>query len=59
MQAFQDTGSSEEYITFKENFQIKKNKNGNFSKSIGDGIKYPRNIQIIDKSKNFKIDSKL
>jgi len=30
MQAFQDTGSSEDYIIFKENFQIKKNKNGDF-----------------------------
>jgi len=56
MQAFQDTGSSEEYLNFKENFQIKKNKNGDFSKSRGDGMKYPRNIKIID-NLNFKIDS--
>jgi ribonuclease J len=56
MQAFQDTGSSEEYLNFKENFQIKKNKNGDFSKSRGDDIKYPRNIKVID-NLNFKIDS--
>lgn len=57
MQAFQDTGSSEDYIIFKENFQIKKNKNGDFSKSRGDDIKYPRNIKIFDNLKNFKIDT--
>jgi ribonuclease J len=57
MQAFQDTGSSEDYITFRENFKIKKGKDGNFSKCIGDEVKYPRNIQIIDNSKKFNIDS--
>ena len=57
MQAFQDTGSSDDYIIFEENFQIKKSKNGEFCKSKGDGTKYPRNIQVIDNSKNFKIDS--
>jgi ribonuclease J len=56
MQAFQDTGSCEEYVIFKENFQIKKNKNGDFSRCKGDGMKYPRNIQVID-NLNFKIDS--
>jgi len=56
MQAFQDTGSSEEYLNFKENFQIKKNKDGDFSKSRGDAVKYPRNIKVID-NLNFKIDS--
>jgi len=57
MQAFQDTGSSEEYIVFKENFKIKNNKNGDFSKCIGDEIKYARKINIIDNSKNFNVDS--
>jgi ribonuclease J len=56
MQALQDTGSSEEYITFKENFQIKKNKKGESSRCKGDDIKYPRNIKVIKNSK-FKIDS--
>ena len=57
MQAFQDTGSSEEYITFKENFQIKKNKNGEISRTRGDDMKYPRKINVFQDSKNFKIDS--
>ena len=57
MQAFQDTGSSEDYIIFKENFKIKKNKDGDFSKCIGNEVKYPRNIHILDNSKNFNIDS--
>jgi len=57
MQAFQDTGSSEEYITFKENFQIKKNKNGEISRAKGDELKYPRKINVFEDSKKFKIDS--
>ena len=57
MQAFQDTGSTEEYITFKENFQIKKNKNGEISRTRGDDMKYPRKINVFQDSKNFKIDS--
>jgi len=57
MQAFQDTGSSEDYIIFKENFQIKKNKNGDFSKNRGEGVKYPRNIKIFGNSEDFQIDS--
>ena len=57
MQAFQDTGSNEEYITFKENFQIKKNKNGEISRTKGDDMKYPRKINVFQDSKNFKIDS--
>lgn len=56
MQAFQDTGSSEEYITFKENFRIKKNKNGESSRCKGDEVKYPRNIKVLSNS-NFQIDS--
>jgi ribonuclease J len=56
MQAFQDTGSSEEYITFKENFRVKKNKNGESSRCRGDEVKYPRNIKVISNS-SFKIDS--
>lgn len=57
MQAFQDTGSTEEYIIFKENFKIKENKKGDFSKCIGDSVKYPRNIHIFRDSENFNIDS--
>jgi ribonuclease J len=55
MQAFQDTGSSEEYITFKENFRVKKNKNGESSRCKGDEVKYPRNIKVISNPK-FQID---
>lgn len=57
MQAFQETGSFEEYITFKENFQIKPNKNGDYSRVKGDDVKYPRTIEVTDSKKNFKIDS--
>jgi ribonuclease J len=57
MQAFQETGSAEEYIIFKENFQIKKNKTGDFSRCKGDDVKYPRNIHVFDESKHFNIDS--
>jgi ribonuclease J len=57
MQAFQDTGSAEEYIIFKENFKIKENKKGDFSKCIGDSVKYPRNIHVIDGSNKFNINS--
>jgi ribonuclease J len=56
MEALQDTGSSEEYIIFKENFQVKKNKKGETSRCKGDEVKYPRNIKVIGNS-NFKIDS--
>jgi ribonuclease J len=56
MQAFQDTGSSEEYITFKENFRVKKNKKGDSSRCKGDEVKYPRNIKVLS-NLNFQIDS--
>jgi len=57
IQAFQDTGSSEEYVIFKENFQIKKNKNGEISRAKGDELKYPRKINVFQDSKKFKIGS--
>jgi hypothetical protein len=33
MQAMQYTGSSEDYVIFEENFKIKRNKNGDISKT--------------------------
>jgi ribonuclease J len=57
MQAFQDTGSLEEYVTFKENFMAKLNRFGDLSKIIGKDMSYPRKLKIFDNSKKFVIDS--
>lgn len=56
MQAFQDTGSLEEYVTFKENFMVKLNRIGDLSKISGKEMSYPRKIRVFQNSK-FKIDS--
>jgi len=57
MQAMQETGGDEDYITFGENFQIKRNEDGIISKNRSKELKYPRNIVKIEDSKKFKIDS--
>jgi ribonuclease J len=57
MQAFQDTGSDEDYIIFKENFQIKRDKNGEITKKRGADVKYPRKIILFEEGKRFNIDS--
>lgn len=57
MQAFQDTGSSEDYITFCTNFQIKKGKKGEMTRDRSDELKYPRKIVVFEEGKKFKIDS--
>jgi ribonuclease J len=57
MRAFQETGSSEEYVTFKENFMVKLNQIGDLSKIKGKEMSYPRKIRTFHNSKKFKIDS--
>lgn len=59
MQGLQDTGSREEYVTFKQNFQIYKNSKGEMSKARGGGEEYqePRKITLFENHKSFKIDS--
>ncbi len=44
MRAFQDTGSSEEYVTFKENFMVKLNQIGDLSKIKGKDMSYPMSV---------------
>ena len=57
MQAFQDTGSFEEYVTFKENFMVKLNQIGDLSKIKGKDMSYPRKIRVFQNTGKFKIDS--
>jgi ribonuclease J len=58
MQAFQDTGSNEDYITFKKNFQIYKNDKGQMSRGKGEDFQQPRKIeQFRNDGKTVKIDS--
>ncbi|MGI0014004.1 MAG: MBL fold metallo-hydrolase [Nitrososphaera sp.] len=58
MQAFQDTGSKEEYITLKKNFQIYKNDKGQMSRGKGEDFQQPRKIeQFRNDGKTVSIDS--
>jgi len=58
MQAFQDTGSNEDYITFKKNFQLYKNDKGQMSRGKGEDFQQPRKIeQFRNDGKAVKIDS--
>jgi len=55
MQALQDTGSTEEYITCGENFRVYKNKKGELSRCKGEDYQIPRNIEIFQDSKPFSM----
>jgi ribonuclease J len=57
MQAFQDTGSSEEYIIFKENFKLNRKSNGEVSRSRTGDNKIFRKIVTFTELKKFSIDS--
>lgn len=59
MQCFQDTGGSEEYITYKENFKIYENSRGGKSraKNSKNREEITRNINVINPEKTIKIDS--
>lgn len=59
MQCFQDTGGSEEYITYKEDFQVYENANGGKSRATKpkDRDVIPRKIKVINHKETTKIDS--
>jgi len=57
IQGLQDTGSKEEYVTFKKNFQIYRNKKGEISRGKGEDFQKPRKISILQNQKAFSIDS--
>lgn len=59
MQTFQDTGSGEEYITYKESFKIYDNRDGGKSRAKDEKHReqIDRPIRIIEDSKKFNIDS--
>jgi len=59
MKCFQDTGGSEEYIRYKENFKTYKNKKGEISRAKNDKNReeFDRTINVVDPRKKFKIDS--
>lgn len=59
MQCFQDTGGSEEYITYKEKFKIYENSKGGKSRATKPEHReaVPRTINVIDPTKTIKIDS--
>lgn len=59
MQCFQETGSDEQYITYKENFKIYENRNGGISRATKDENRdvIERNIKIIKPNTVLKLDS--
>jgi len=59
MQTFQDTGSTEEYVTYKERFKIYENRNGEMSRATREPnrVLVQRDIRIIQPYKKFNIDS--
>ena len=57
LQGLQDTGSKEEYLTFKRNFQIRKNDKGQMSRCKGEDFQEARKISMFQNGKSFSIDS--
>lgn len=59
MQALEDTGSDEEYLTFKESFKLYRNRNGELSRATTaeNRVEVSRPINIIESSKKFNVDS--
>lgn len=59
MQVFQDTGSGEEYITYKENFKLYENSKGQMSRAKDEEhrLQIDRPIKTIENGKKFQIDS--
>lgn len=57
LQALQETGGKEEYLTFKKNFQLYKNKKGELSRGKGEDFQEPRKVSIFENKKPFKLDS--
>lgn len=57
MQGLQDTGSKEEYVTFKRNFQRYKNTKGEMSRLKGEDAQGRRTISIFENARSFTLDS--
>lgn len=58
MQALQETSAGgDEFITFKEKFQIYENKKGQMSRGDGEEYQRPRKISVFENLKKFNIDS--
>lgn len=59
MQALQETGSGDEYLTYKEGFRIYKNRDGEMSRANKDANRevIERNVVTIQPYKKFNIDS--
>jgi len=59
LQGLQETGSGDEYITYKENFRIYENNKGEMSRANKDTNRQvlERDIRIIEPYKKFNIDS--
>jgi ribonuclease J len=57
MQGFQDTGSAEEYIIFKENFKLNRKENGEVTRARASDNKLVRKINTFTELKKFSIDS--
>jgi len=59
MQCFQDTGSKEEYLNYKEHFAVYENKKGEQSRATTEDHReeIARQVNIIQPYKKFKIDS--
>ena len=56
MQNYDETGT-DQYLTIKERFQVRRNKSGELSKKSGDDVQIPRNIQVFEEGNKFSIDS--
>lgn len=57
LQALQETGGNEEYLTFKDTFRVYRNKSGGMSRASGDDVSEPRKFAVKASNKKFKIDS--
>ena len=56
LQSFDDTGT-DQYLTFKENFQVYENRNGEMSRARSDKTARPRNVIPVSGGDSFSIDS--
>jgi ribonuclease J len=59
LRALQETGNIYQYVTYKENFAVYKNRSGQLSRSMDDEHReiVARDIRTVQDSKPFKIDS--
>jgi ribonuclease J len=57
LQALQETGGKEEYLVFKENFQLYRNAKGEMSRGKGEDYQEARRFVVFENRKTFKLDS--